>query len=169
MGTMLALPRTHETLDLLTARVLQIMKRYQLPFLLENVVNLLPDPPAEMTEAAFLNELAIKSGCSLLLDIYNLECNAHNQDYSVTDFLSEIDFNLVREIHVASGTERNGLMLDVHSQLTRNTTQKLLSGILAQAAQTEAVIFELMPEAVPVHGHNTWAEELRMLRSIVNT
>lgn len=168
VGTMLALPRTQEALDLLALRVLHLMERYQLPFLIENVVNLLPDPPAEMTEAAFLNELASMSGCGLLLDIYNLECNAHNQAYSITDFLSEINLDLVREIHVAGGTERAGLMLDVHSKRTRNITQQILSDILVRTVTVEAAVFEIMPEAVPILGYNAWADELGILKNRVS-
>ena len=140
-----------------------------MPFLLENIVNLLPDPPADMTEASFLNKLAMASGCELLLDIYNLECNAHNQGYAVNDFLTEIDFDLIREIHIAGGTERAGLMLDVHSRRTRNMTRQLLPDILARASKVEAVIYEVMPEAIPVLGHNAWADEIRLLKTIVTS
>ena len=167
-GTMLSLPRTQEALDLVSERIRLLMERYQLPFLIEHIVNLFPDPPADMSEAIFLNQLARDSSCELLLDIYNLECSAHNQGYAVNDFLNEIDLDLVREIHVAGGTERAGLMLDVHSRRTRSTTRKLLPDILTQASQVEAVIFEIMPQALPVLGHSAWADELRLLRTLVS-
>jgi uncharacterized protein (UPF0276 family) len=169
VGTMLALPRTQEALDLVAERTRHIMERYPLPFFLENIVNLLPDPPAEMTEAAFLNRLARNSGCELLLDIYNLECNAHNQDYAIPDFLDEIDLNLVREIHVAGGTERAGLMLDIHSRRTREMTRKLLPEVLSRTPNIEAIIYEVMHQAVPALGHQAWAEELHFLRSVVQS
>lgn len=167
-GTMLSLPRTEEALDLVSERVRLITERYKLPFLLEHIVNLLPDPPADMSEASFLNRLAMDSGCELLLDIYNLECNAHNQGYAVSDFLNEIDLNFVREIHVAGGTERAGLMLDVHSRRTSSATRQLVPDILTHASQVEVVIFEIMPEALSVlGGHTAWADELRLLRTLV--
>lgn len=167
VGTMLSLPRTQEAFDLVAERVRRLMDRYQLPFLLENIVNLFPDPPADMSEATFLNELALTSNCGLLLDIYNLECNAHNQGYQVADFLNEINLDLVREIHVAGGIERAGLMLDVHSRRTRQMTRQLLPDILKRASKVEAVIYELMPEAVPVVGHKAWADELSLLKTMV--
>lgn len=167
VGTMLSLPRTQEVLDLVSERVRLLMERYQLPFLLENIVNLFPDPPAVMSEATFLNALAKATGCGLLLDIYNLECNAHNQSYEIADFLQELDFERVREIHVAGGVERAGLMLDVHSRRTRQMTRQLLPDILQRGSNIEAVIYELMPEAVPVVGHKAWADELSLLKSLI--
>lgn len=166
-GTMLALPRTQEALDLVADRTRRILARYPLPFLLENTVNLLPDPPAEMSEAAFLNRLAFDSGCDLLLDLYNLECNAHNQGYAAADFLAELDLSRVRELHLAGGTEHAGLMLDIHSRRTRDSTQRLLPEVLARAPAVEAVIYEVMPEALPVLGHPAWADEIEQLETLL--
>ena len=166
-GTMLALPRTQEALDLVARRVQRIQQRYPLPFLLENTVNLLPDPPAEMSEAAFLNRLAQQTGCGLLLDLYNLECNAHNQGFDAADFLAELDLSPVRELHLACGTEHGGLMLDIHSRRTGDSTRQLLPQVLACAPGVQAVIYEVMPEALPALGHQAWADEIALLDSLL--
>lgn len=166
-GTMLSLPRSREALDLVAERVRRIMGRYPLPFLIENTVNVLPDPPAEMSEAAFLNRLTGETGCGLLLDIYNLECNAHNQGYAVEEFLDELDFAAVRELHVAGGTKHRGLMLDIHSRRTRDATRQLLPDVLERASAVDAVIYEIMPEALPALGYRAWADELQTLRTLI--
>ena len=120
-----------------------------------------------MSEAAFLNRLAQQTGCGLLLDLYNLECNAHNQDYDAADFLAELDMSRVRELHLACGTEHGGLMLDIHSRRTRDSTRQLLPQVLACASQVEAVIYEVMPEALPALGHQAWADEIALLDSLL--
>jgi hypothetical protein len=38
---------------------------------------------------------------------------------------------------------------------------------LKRASKVEAVIYELMPEAVPVVGHKAWADELSLLKTMV--
>ena len=167
VGTMLALPRTQEALDLVCERVRRIRERYALPFLLENTVNLLPDPPSCFSEAGFLNRLASESGCELLLDLYNLECNAHNQGYAISDFLAELDFEPVRELHLAGGVEHSGLMLDIHSRRTRDSTRRWLPEVIARAPRLQAVIYELMPEAVPTLGHQAWAAEIESLEQLI--
>lgn len=166
LGTMLCLPRTEEALDLLTQRARAIVERYPLPFLLEHVVNLLPDPPASMSEADFLNQLAYASGCGLLLDAYNLECHAHNQGSHLGDFLAELDLGLVGEIHVAGGYERDGLKLDIHSRPSGASTRALLAEVLPCCPHVRAVVYEVMAQAVPTLGHQAWAEELHVLRSV---
>jgi uncharacterized protein len=165
LGTMLVLPRIEESLDLLCPRIEAIQQRYDLPFLLEHVVSLLPDPPGEdYTPAGFLNEIVHRTGCGLLLDVYNLQCDAHNRGLDLDAFLAELRFDAVREIHVANGVERNGLMLDIHSRGLRDDTRALLQTILARSPNVQAVIFEVVPEAIPTLGHDAIARELELLR-----
>lgn len=165
-GTMLSLPRTQEALDLVVERINRIRERYPLPFLLENIVNLLPDPPAQMSEATFLNQITRHTGCDLLLDIYNLRCNVHNQDDEASDFLDHIDLSRVRELHLAGGVELAGLMLDVHSRRSEAETRNELANVLPLCPNAEAVVYEVMSQAVPRLGYPAWADELRDLRDL---
>jgi uncharacterized protein len=165
LGIMLAMPKTEEALDLLSERVCRIRDRYRLPFLLENIVHVIPDCPGDYSDAAFLNALADRTGCGLILDTYNLECDAHNHGFNIAAFLDELDLSHIHEIHVACGVEHNGFLLDVHSQLTRNSTIELTQGVLRRAAGTaKVVVYEFMPEAVPGLGHAAIADELVRLR-----
>ncbi len=86
LGTMLALPKTDQVLDMICERVSALQTRYGLPFLLENVVHLLPDFPGTYSEAGFLNALTERTGCGLLLDVYNLECDAQNNKFDINAF-----------------------------------------------------------------------------------
>ena len=166
LGTMLVLPRIEESLDLLCPRIHAIQQRYGVPFLIEHVVSLLPDHPhADYSPAAFLNEIVRRTGCGLLLDVYNLQCDVHNLNLDLDRFLGELAFDAVREIHVANGVERGGLMLDIHSRGLRDDTRLLLDKILTRAPNVEAVIFEVVPEAVPSLGHSAIVAELELLRA----
>src|SRR5262249_48932227 len=104
-GTMLALPNTEQALDMVCERVTKIQERYRLPFLLENIVHILPDYPGDYSHAGFLNALTHRTSCGLILDIYNLECDAHNNSFDISTFLAELDLSKVRELHIACGTE----------------------------------------------------------------
>lgn len=165
-GSMLSLPRTQEALDLVVERICRIRERYPLPFLLENIVNLLPDPPAEMTEALFLNQITRQSGCELLLDIYNLRCNAHNQSYNIANTLEHLDLGRVREIHIAGGVERAGLMLDVHAKRSQAETKNLLAKVLPRCPNVEVVVYEIMSQSVPSLGYPAWTDEISELREL---
>lgn len=167
LGTMLVPPRTEETLALVCARVAAMQWLYEKPFLLEHVVNLFPDAGGDYTPAGFLNEIVRRTGCGLLLDLYNLECDAHNGVCNAEAFLAELDLDAVREIHVACGTEDRGLQVDVHSRTTRDTTLALLQRVLGTAPNVEAVIFEILGPAVPAVGHDAIAAELQRVRAVV--
>ncbi|HEY2828874.1 MAG TPA: DUF692 family protein [Thermoanaerobaculia bacterium] len=168
LGTMLVPPRTEEVLLLVCDRVREIQARYGKPFLLEHVVNLFPDPGGGYTAAGFLNEIVRRTGCGLILDVYNLECDAHNGIVEAKAFLDELDLDAVREIHVACGTEDRGLQVDVHSRVTRECTLDLLRSVLVLTPNVEAVIFEILGPAVPSVGIEAIAAELRRVREVVD-
>jgi uncharacterized protein (UPF0276 family) len=169
LGIMLALPKTREALDMVSGRVMELQQRYSMPFLLENVVHVIPDCPAQYSEAGFLNELARRTGCGLILDVYNLECDNHNHGFDIGAFLNELEMDHVRELHLARGVEHNGFLLDVHSQLARSSTVNLARAAIARSAGNARVaVFEFMPEAVPGLGYDAIAEQLRHLRSALN-
>lgn len=166
LGTMLALPRTWETLDMICERTAAIQARYPLPFLLENIVHILPDYPGELTDAAFLNALSRQTGCGLLLDIYNLECDAHNSAFDIAAFLNELELSRVRELHLACGVEEQGFLLDVHSRVTRPSTVALAQEALCRMpGALPAITYELLPEAIPSVGHDAIVTELTRLRA----
>jgi uncharacterized protein (UPF0276 family) len=167
LGIMLAMPKTTEALDVVCKRVDTIQSRYRLPFLLENIVHVIPDAPGDYSEAGFLNALADRTGCGLILDAYNLECDAHNHGFDIPAFLDELDASHVRELHVACGVEDNGFLLDVHSRVARPSTLDLAQRIVRKAGgRAQVVTYEFMPEAVAGLGHDAIADQLTELRKL---
>jgi uncharacterized protein (UPF0276 family) len=166
LGIMLAMPKTDEALDMVCERVNTIQERYKIPFLLENIVHVIPDFPSDYSEAGFLNALTDRTGCGLILDVYNLECDAHNHAFDIPAFLNELQSTNVRELHVACGVEHDGFLLDVHSQLPRRSTIELAQRVVrGSAGSARVVVYEFMPEAVPGLGYDAIAEELGRLRA----
>ncbi len=162
---MLVLPRLSEIVDMISERVDDIQRRYAVPFLLENVVNLFPEyPRADLTPAGFLNAIARRTGCGLILDVYNLECDAHNHHLDIDAFLDELDFGAVREIHLANGVVHRGLLLDVHSRRTRPETLTLTDEVLTRATAAEVIVYELLPQAIESMGDDGIESELTLLR-----
>jgi uncharacterized protein (UPF0276 family) len=167
LGTMLAVPKTHQMLEIICERLDTIRRRYPLPFLLENIVHLLPDYPGDYSEAGFLNALSENADCGILLDVYNLECDAYNQGFNIPAFLDELHLERVREIHLACGVEHNGVLVDVHSRLPRPSTVDLACQVVERAnGSVWAANFELLPEAIPVLGHEAVVGEVERLGHI---
>jgi uncharacterized protein (UPF0276 family) len=78
----------HRTLGLICERVRLILERYRVPFLLEHVIHLLPDAPSDFTPAAFLNAITMRTGCGLILDVYNLQAWPAVQVHATKSWLS---------------------------------------------------------------------------------
>jgi uncharacterized protein (UPF0276 family) len=167
LGTMFAMPRTREALDLVCERVTRIQARYRVPFLLEHVIRLLPEPEAEFTDAAFLNELTARTGCGLILDAYNLECDRKNFGFSIPAFLAELNLDPVYELHVAGGVQHKGFQLDIHSTPASDETLEIALDIIAHAPNLRAVTFEFLNEAIPALGHDGIRAELQRLGSAI--
>ena len=164
VGTMFPLPRTDEALDLICERVRLLQERYRVPFLLEHVIHLLPDAPAQYTPAGFLNAITSRTGCGLLLDAYNLECDAFNQGLDIAAFLDELDLEPVRELHLAGGVQHKGFHLDIHSSVTSDMSLGLGLEIVRRAHGLSTVTFEFLKEAVPLLGHDSICAELTRIR-----
>jgi uncharacterized protein (UPF0276 family) len=162
LGTMLNVPRTDAVVELIAGRAAAIRRRYGRPFLLENVAALLPDPGGELDRAAFANAIARASGCGVLLDVHNLECDATNEGADPHRYLDEIDADAVVEIHVAGGVMRGPYRLDVHSNLSSPSTVALARRALRRSPAA-TVTFELLAQAVPVVGPDSIIEHMRYL------
>jgi uncharacterized protein (UPF0276 family) len=168
LGTMITLPRNNETLDMVCRRVDIIQNRYKIPFLLENVVSLIPEYHSDYSHADFLNRICKKTGCGLILDIYNLECDAHNHGLDITSFLQELNCSYIREFHLASGYLDSGFMTDIHVGLTDQSTINLAKHVIRtyHPDNLEAITYELLDEFVERVGQESILGELEKLKAL---
>ena len=110
---LLPLPFTHEALDVLCANVQQVQDRLQRRFMVENLSAYLQwkEPAGQtMDEPTFLNALARRTGCALLVDVNNIYVNALNAHAgglcpdplaACRDWLYRIAPDSVAELHLA--------------------------------------------------------------------
>jgi uncharacterized protein (UPF0276 family) len=165
-GIPLPLPFTDEALDLLVPRARALCQRYGVPFLLENLTYYLPGLPADRgrDEVAFLNELTERSGCWLLLDLYNFYCNAVNFGFDPYEALARLRLDRVVEIHLAGGTTHDGFLLDVHSDFVPEPVWKLLDFVIPKAPNLCGIVYELLEQAVDIVGIGGIARQLTRVR-----
>jgi len=169
LGTMVEPPWTHEALDLISNRVCVIQDRYNRQFLLEHVARAFPEGQQdEMDGTTFLNSLIRQTGCGLLLDVYNLECDYYNFGIDPLKFLDALDLDAVREIHVAGGPVYRGYKMDIHSRVIADSTLALLDHVLNLASHVEVVVFEVLKEAIPSMGIDVLTAELTRLRGVLD-
>ncbi len=138
---LLPLPRTRETVDHLVQRIQSIQKRFNRPFLIENISYYMHYPNQEMTEAAFLTAILEQSNCGLLLDVNNVYVNAKNHGDNPLDFLSQIPLERVVQIHIAGHDVYPEGIIDTHGQAVCEDVWALLEWVLNRC-QPRGVMLE---------------------------
>lgn len=114
---LLPLPHTGETLALLAARIDHVQSTLGRRILVENLSSYVAFRDDDMSETAFLAELARRTGCGLLLDLNNLYVNAVNFGFDPIERLAELDGNAIGEIHLAGHAVVDDCLVDTHGSV----------------------------------------------------
>jgi len=114
---LLPLPYTGEALALLADRIDHVQVTLKRRILVENLSAYVECRHSEMTETAFLAELARRTGCGLLLDVNNLYVNAINFGFDPLARLAELDAASVGQMHLAGHTVVDDCLIDTHGSL----------------------------------------------------
>jgi uncharacterized protein (UPF0276 family) len=114
---LLPLPYTAEALDLLADRIDHVQATLKRRILVENLSAYVECRHSEMTETAFLAQLARRTGCGLLLDVNNLYVNAINFGFDPVARLAELDASSIGQMHLAGHTVVDDCLIDTHGSL----------------------------------------------------
>jgi uncharacterized protein (UPF0276 family) len=114
LNDLLPMPLTSEALALMCERVERLQEALQRPILVENISTYLRFACAEHDEATFLNELARRTGCGVLLDVNNLYVNQCNHGTDAAACIDAIDPRHVGEIHLAGHLVTDVAVIDHH-------------------------------------------------------
>lgn len=128
---LLPLPFHQAALDVLCANVQRVQDRLRRPIAVENLSAYLQWQGSDMSEPEFLNALAQRTGCTLLVDVNNIYVNALNRlradavspaereesacaQQACTDWLQAIVPSHVSELHLAGHTDCGDIVIDDH-------------------------------------------------------
>lgn len=110
LNDLLPSPLTEESLRRTAEHVDLIQTRLGRRILIENP-SYLEWSCNDIAESAFLNELARRTGCGILLDINNIFVSASNIGFSADAYIADIDSAAVGQIHLA------GHAIDTHANI----------------------------------------------------
>ena len=131
---LLPLPRTRDALRRLVEGVDRYQNAIGRRIFVENPTNYLAFV-SEMDEPEFLNEVADRSGCGLLLDVNNVHLSARNCGIDAETYIERLSGERVGEIHVAGyeADENLGdaLLIDTHAAPVSEAVWNLLDFALA--------------------------------------
>ncbi|WP_017668987.1 DUF692 family multinuclear iron-containing protein, partial [Sandarakinorhabdus sp. AAP62] len=112
----LPFPRTRKALAQTIANVARAQDALGRRLLIENPSHYADVGGHDMSEPAFLAELAQASGCGLLIDVNNIHVSAANLGLDAHGFIDQLPASAIAEIHVAGHSQDAGssLLIDSH-------------------------------------------------------
>ena len=116
---LLPIPYTKEALNIFCDNVSQVQDFFGREILVENPSAYLEFEDSDFMEVDFLNEIARKTKCGILLDINNIYVGAKNFGFDAAKYLKQIELSAIKEIHLAGHSickyEDKEVRIDTHS------------------------------------------------------
>ncbi|PJB69038.1 MAG: hypothetical protein CO093_11665 [Alphaproteobacteria bacterium CG_4_9_14_3_um_filter_47_13] len=129
LNDLLPLPYTEETLCRLCENIDRVQTCFGRNILVENPSTYLSFTIDEMPEYEFMNELAERAGCDILLDVNNIYVQSVNHGFDPYDYINNINVFPIKEIHLAGHTERvfedGSILVDTHNRPVRDEVWEL--------------------------------------------
>lgn len=113
---LLPLPYTQEAVNLVAAHVGRVQDALGRQILLENVSSYLEYQESEMSEWQFVNAIAEKSDCALLLDVNNIYVSSINHGFDPLTYLRAMPRARIKQIHLAGHSNHGNHLIDTHDQ-----------------------------------------------------
>ncbi len=139
---LLPLPLTAQALDIICEHIDQMQNALGRQILVENPSNYLLFDRLQIPEPEFLNAIAQKTGCGLLMDVNNIHVSATNIGRDGVAYINAINSNAIGQYHLAGYTEVE--------QLSGDTTESVLIDTHNQTVFDP--VWALYDHALDVHG-----------------
>ncbi|MFP4080466.1 MAG: DUF692 domain-containing protein [Ectothiorhodospira sp.] len=145
LNDLLPLPYNAETLERVCGHVQQVQDLLGRPMLLENPSSYFLLEGATLEETEFLETVARRTGCGLLLDVNNVQVSAVNNGFDPLSYLEDFPLWFVEEIHVAGHDRQEDatgapLLIDTHDRPVHPDVWGLLERVLAQTGPRPVLV-----------------------------
>jgi uncharacterized protein len=137
---LLPLPFTEEALNFTCERIQRVQDFLGRKLLIENVSSYLTFESSHMTEWHFLNEVARRADCGLLLDLNNIYVSGSNHGFRPLDYIEGIDPNRVGQFHLAGHTHRGDILIDTHEGQVSDAVWALYEAAVARFGPRSTLI-----------------------------
>jgi len=113
---LLPVPYNEEALQHIVDRISQVQDFLGQQILIENPTSYITFKESDMSEWVFIDEMAKRADCHILLDINNIYVSARNHGFDPQDYLTGISPKYVRQFHLAGHTDYGDYVIDTHDQ-----------------------------------------------------
>ncbi len=161
---LLPLPYTEEALSIVCRNIREAQDILGRQLVIENPSSYLTYAEDEMSEWAFIAEMAARADCYLLLDINNVFVSGSNNGFDPMDFINAVPAERVRQIHLAGHSAgKGGLLIDTHDHPVAKPVWDLYAKVI-QKFDHAAIMIERDDDIPEL---SILMEELEMARNLV--
>ena len=144
LNDLLPLPYTPETLSRICDHIDEVQTALGCRMLLENPSTYVLFEQSSIDEPAFLDEIARRTGCGLLLDVNNVFVSCTNHRRDPRDWLAAFPLSQVGEIHLGGHAEEDlpsgPLLIDDHGSPVADPVWTLYAEVIAAAGPLPTLI-----------------------------
>ncbi|MCP3852259.1 MAG: DUF692 domain-containing protein [Gammaproteobacteria bacterium] len=137
---LLPLPYTEESIANVAARISQVQDFLGCRMLIENVSSYVSYKQSEMTEWEFLNEVAERADCLLLLDVNNIYVSSVNHEFDPLDYLLSVSKERVQQFHLAGHSDYGDYVIDTHDMPVCDAVWSLYAQAVKQFGEVTFMI-----------------------------
>ena len=131
---------TQKNLIHIAQRIDEIQQQLGMPLSIENPSTYLMYQDNEMPEYTFLNQLAEKTQCRILLDINNVYVNSVNHNYDPTTYLDNIAMEYVAQFHLGGHSVHEDYLVDDHGAHVTDDVWALYDKTLSRRCDIPTII-----------------------------
>jgi len=113
---LMPIPYTEEALDHVVERISRVQDFLGCRIAIENVSSYVTFAESEMDEWTFVQEVAERADCWLLLDVNNVFVSAFNHEFDAMHFLRSIEPERVVQMHLAGHSDCGTHKIDTHDE-----------------------------------------------------
>jgi uncharacterized protein (UPF0276 family) len=140
MHDLLPLPYTEETAKHVIERVKIVQDYLGRQILLENVSSYASYVDSTMTEWEFINEIAERADCLLLLDVNNIYVSSYNHQFNAKAFIDGVPAKRIQQIHLAGHQNNGDYIIDTHDAPVIEPVWALYEYAIARLGQISTMI-----------------------------
>lgn len=137
---LLPIVRNTSHLNFISGRIDELQQRLGRQYCLENVSAYISYEDDSIPEGEFLNTIAEKTGCGLLLDVNNVFVSAVNFGLQPTEELKRYNLSFVQQIHVAGHSTRKDFLFDTHDTPVCETVWDMLRSIVQSHPEIPVIL-----------------------------
>lgn len=140
LNDLMPLPHTEEAICHTVDRIMKIQDIFQTRILIENVSRYIDYTHSTIPEWEFINAIAERADCYILLDVNNAYVNGINHGFDPNTYIDNIDVSRVKQTHLSGHTDNKTYLFDTHDAKISESVWDLFARTVIRTGNIASII-----------------------------